>query len=80
MQKLIPKLKLKGEAVNATGSGLPTAAHKPTVVSQVSGKHLTGTTVPLEDGASHITRSEAIMWRSVNPFSPLSTGKLLTFL
>lgn len=70
----------QGLAMNATGSLLPTAAHKPNVVSPASGQHLTGTTVPLEDGASHMTRSEALMWRTVSPFSPLGTGRLLDFL
>lgn len=66
--------------MNATGSLLPSAAHKPGIVSAVSGQHLTGTAVRLEDMNSHITRSEAIMWRTVNPFSPLGSGKLLLFV
>jgi len=67
-------------AMNATGSLLPTAAHRATVVSAVSARPLTGTTVTLDDQVSQITRSEAIMWRTVNPFSPLNTGRLLDFV
>jgi len=67
-------------AINTTGSLLPSAAHKATVTSVVSGANLTGTTVVLDDGVTHITRSEAIMWRTVNPFSPLGSGALIGFV
>ena len=80
MQKLVPAtLRRTPPSINTTGSLLPSAAHKATVTSIVSGGNLTGTTVALEDGVTHITRSESIMWRTVNPFSPLSSGRLIAF-
>jgi len=44
------------------------------LTSHVTGRKVLGTVVLLEDDASFMPLNEAIMWKKVNPFSPLFTG------
>jgi hypothetical protein len=43
----------------------------------VTGQLIQGPVVWLEDHASCISTNEAIMWKIVNPYSPLCTGKFI---
>ena len=57
------------------GSLLPVANQGMKVLtSHVTGRKVLGTVVLLEDDASFMPLNEAIMWKKVNPFSPLFTG------
>jgi hypothetical protein len=60
------------------GSILPVANQKlKTTRSFVTGQLIQGPVVWLEDHASCISTNEAIMWKIVNPYSPLCTGKFI---
>jgi hypothetical protein len=45
--------------------------------SFVTGQLIQGPMVWLEDRTTCMTTNEAIMWKLVNPYSPLCTGKFL---
>ena len=53
------------------------AGRCPQGVSCISGERIRGPTITLEDGHSAVSKSEAVMWAKLHPFSPLNTGKLL---
>lgn len=66
---------VKGLPTVLQGSLLPVANQGMKVLtSYLTGKKVLGTVVLLEDDASFIPLNEAIMWKKVNPFSPLFTG------
>ncbi|SPQ97791.1 unnamed protein product (mitochondrion) [Plasmodiophora brassicae] len=61
-----------------SGSQIPSARHaKFPTISMISGGIIRGTPFPLPDGDGWADRAEAMMWASVNPFSPLNTGARL---
>lgn len=75
--KLNPQRMFASRAgIHTTDDQLPTAAHKPGTLSAASGQGLTGSTVLLEADMV-MSRSEALMWQTVNPFSPAGSGKRL---
>jgi hypothetical protein len=60
------------------GSLLPVANQGMKVLTScVTGRKVLGTVVMLEDDASFMPLNEAIMWKRVNPFSPLFTGSFV---
>ena len=63
--------------VVATGSLVYTGSQQRQTISRISGERIRGPTVLLEDGHSAVSKSEAVMWAKLHPFSPLNTGKLL---
>jgi hypothetical protein len=69
---------LKNIPAVVQGSILPVANQKLKVLrSFITGQVIQGPPVRLEDEVSCISVNEAIMWKLVNPYSPLCTGKFL---
>ncbi|KAG8461460.1 hypothetical protein KFE25_001064 [Diacronema lutheri] len=64
--------------VRAYGVTLPSSGHPRMngVVSLFDGHRVRGEHVTLDDGLSAISASDAIMWATVHPYSPLGTGRL----
>ena len=46
-------------------------------MSIFSGARIAGPAIALEDGVSHISCSDAIMWARLHPFSPTHSGQRL---
>lgn len=60
------------------GSLLPVANQGMKVLTScVTGRKVLGTVVMLEDDASFVPLNEAVMWKQVNPYSPLFTGSFI---
>lgn len=67
-----------GLEVRIQGSNIPSGASREAgLISCVSGVHIQGPYVVLEDGSSRMSMSEAVMLSHVMSFSPLCTGKWL---
>ena len=73
----MPNPQAVSSEVCVTGSLLFTGSQQRQVVSAISRKRVSGPTVALEDGVSLVSKSEAIMWAKLHPFSPSHSGKLL---
>jgi hypothetical protein len=59
-------------ALNGTSAAAVQAT--PWLTSYLTGKPVGNDPVILEDGSSVISRTEALMWKQLSPFSPLLTG------
>ncbi|XP_067950044.1 WD repeat-containing protein 17-like [Watersipora subatra] len=57
-----------------TGSALPSYSDKRRI-SFITGRSIKGRVYILEDSTSALSGAEAIMWATVNPFSPISCGQ-----
>ena len=69
---------VKGLPTVMQGSLLPVANQGMKVLTScVTERKVLGTVVALEDEASFLPLNEAIMWKKVNPFSPLFSGNVV---
>jgi hypothetical protein len=72
-----PGIDVKNVVITLGGS-IPSAGTVSTpVLSLFTKTPVFGSPFILEDGKSFLSMAEALMWVSVNPFSPLNTGHVI---
>lgn len=63
--------------LSVAGASLPASSQQTQRLSLLTHARIRGPVVVLEDGASCLSQSEALMWAKLHPFSPLNSGQIL---